>query len=335
LAVCLALVAGCGQKESETEVAAAREPSSPANPLPGWRDGAAREAIVSFVQRVTDKGSPNFVPAEKRIATFDNDGTLWVENPMYTQLAFALDRVRAMAPDHPEWKSTQPFKAVIENDKAALSSFGMPELMKLLSVSHSGMTHEEFMGFATAWADTAMHPRFHHRYTECVYQPMLELLAYLRSNGFKTYIVSGGGVDFMRAFSSRVYGIPPDQVIGSSAKTRFELRDGKSTLVKLPDINSIDDKEGKPVNIDLHIGQRPLLAFGNSDGDLAMLQYAADGPGARLALILHHDDPEREYAYDRDSHIGRLDQALDEAKARGWTVVSVKDDFEAVFPFDK
>jgi len=337
IATCVAMTMGCTQRQDAGESGgtrtAERATTAAADPLPSWRDDGAQRTIVEFVQRVTDAHGPNFVPVSERIATFDNDGTLWAEQPAYFQLAFVLDRVRTMAPEHPEWKTTPPFQAVIENDRAALASMGMPELMKLIAASHSGMTTEEYAGFATAWIDTATHPRFRHRYTECVYQPMLELLAYLRANGFKTFIVSGGGVDFMRTFSQSTYGIPTEQVIGSSVKTKFEMQDGKSVLVKLPEINSIDDKEGKPVNIGLHIGRRPLLAFGNSDGDLPMLEYASDGSGPRLALILHHDDADREWAYDRDSHVGRLDRGLDEARARGWTVVSMKNDFERVFAF--
>ncbi len=338
LAGCLLLAGSCTQKQTDRQAAVpvdtTRVPAPTVDPLPSWNDGAAKKAIVAFVQRVTEKGAPNFAPPAERIAVFDNDGTLWAENPMYFQLFFALDRVRALAPDHPEWKTTQPFRAVLENDQKTMASFGMPELMKLIAVSHSGMTVEQFSNFVTAWADTAMHPRFHHHFTECVYQPMLELLSYLRDNGFKTFIVSGGGMDFMRAFSERVYGIPPEQVIGSSVKTSFETRNGKTVLVKLPDINSIDDGNGKPVNIDLHIGRRPLLAFGNSDGDLPMLEYTADAPGPRLVMLLHHDDADREWAYDRASHVGHLDKGLDEAASRGWMLVSMKNDFKKVFPFE-
>jgi phosphoserine phosphatase len=338
LVACLSVAGSCTRRQPNREAAvpidSTRTPAQSADPLPSWNDGAAKKAIVAFVQRVTEKGAPNFATPAERIAVFDNDGTLWAENPMYFQLFFALDRVRALAPNHPEWKTTQPFRAVLENDRKTMASFGMPELMKLMAVSHSGMTVEQFATFATEWADTATHPRFHRRFTECVYQPMLELLSYLRDNEFKTFIVSGGGVDFMRAFSNRVYGVPPEQVIGSSVKTAFETRNGKTVLVKQPEINSIDDKDGKPINIDLHIGRRPLLAFGNSDGDLPMLEYTADAPGPRLELILHHDDADREWAYDRESPVGRLDKALDEAAARGWTVVSMKQDFKKVFPFD-
>ncbi|MGE5155513.1 MAG: HAD family hydrolase [Bdellovibrio bacteriovorus] len=305
-----------------------------AGPLPSWKEGPAKQAITTFVTDVSNAGGPAFVPPAQRIAVFDNDGTLWVEQPMYTQLAFVLDRVRALAPEHPEWKEQQPFKAALDGDMKALGQAGTEGLMQLLMATHAGMTSEEFEQIAADWIGAARHPRFDRPYTELVYQPMLELLDYLRANGFKTFIVSGGGVDFIRPWAERVYGIPPEQVVGSQIELAFEERDGKPVLVREPKIAFIDDKAGKPVGIQRHIGRRPILAFGNSDGDLQMLQWTTGGPGPRLGVILHHTDGEREYAYDRDSHFGRLDQALDLAGANLWVLVSMKDDWLRVFPGD-
>jgi len=301
--------------------------------LPSWKDGATREAIVDFVAAVTDPASSDYVDPEDRIATFDNDGTLWAEQPLYFQFLFALDRVQAMAPEHPEWKNEQPFKAVLENDMDYLKKAGMKDLATILMTTHAGISPEAFESAASAWLDTARHSRFDRLYRTSVYQPMLEVLTYLRANDFKTFIVSGGGIEFIRSFSEDVYGIPPEQVVGSSIKTEFRMENGEAGLVRLPEINFIDDKEGKPVGINSHIGKRPIAAFGNSDGDLAMLQYTDSRTGRGLMVIIHHDDAEREYAYDRDSHIGQLDKALDEAQEKGWTVVSMKDDWETVFPF--
>jgi phosphoglycolate phosphatase-like HAD superfamily hydrolase len=301
-------------------------------PLPSWQDGPAKRAIVDFVARVTARGRPDFVPEPERIATFDNDGTLWAEQPMYIQMAFVLDRVKALAPQHPEWKEKQPFRAVLEGDLKALAASGEKGLIEVGMATHAGMTTEEFEQIVTDWLAVAKHPRFNRPYTECIYQPMVELLAYLRANGFKTYIVSGGGIEFMRPWTEKVYGIPPEQVIGSTIKTKFEVRDGKPVLMRLPEIDFIDDREGKPVSINKFIGRRPILAFGNSDGDQQMLQWTAAGSGARFMGLVHHTDAEREYAYDRTSHFGRLDKALDEAKARGWTVVSMKDEWKTIFP---
>jgi hypothetical protein len=303
--------------------------------LPSWNDGPAKSSITTFVRRVTAQGSPDFVPVEQRIATFDNDGTLWVEHPMYTQLAFALDRVKAMAPMHPEWKDKQPFKAVLEGDMKTLAESGERGLVEIIMVTHAGMTTAEFAKIVTDWIAAARHPRFKRPYTELVYQPMLELLAYLRANDFKTFIVSGGGIEFMRPWSEPVYGVPPQQVVGSSIKTRFEMRDGQPLLFRLPAVNFIDDKAGKPVGINEHIGRRPIAAFGNSDGDLEMLQWATMSGGVRLGLIVHHTDAEREYAYDRDTHFGRLDKALDAAAVNKWTVVSMKTDWKVIFPPEK
>lgn len=303
-----------------------------ADPLPSWNDGPAKAAIVAFVDKVTKQGSPEFVPEPERVATFDNDGTLWAEQPMYFQLFFALDRVKALAPQHPEWKTTQPFKAALEGDMKTLAASGEKGLLTLVMATHAGMTTAEFEKIVKDWLATARHPTAKRPYTKMVYQPMLELLAYLRANGFKTFIVSGGGIEFMRPWVSEVYGVPPEQVIGSSIKTKFEMRDGKPVLVRLPEINFIDDKEGKAIGINAHIGRRPIAAFGNSDGDLQMLQWTTAGDGARFALYVHHTDGEREWAYDRKATFGRLDKGLDEAKAKGWTVVDMKKDWKVVYP---
>lgn len=305
------------------------------DPLASWNDGTAKQAIVDFVAAVTDKGGSDYVPPPKRIAVFDNDGTLWSEKPAYFQLLFAIDRIKALAPQHPEWKTQQPFKAVLENDIKALAASGEKGLIQLVMASHAGMTTDEFEQIVADWLATARHPKFKRPYTDLVFQPMLELLAHLRANGFKTFIVSGGGIEFMRPFTEKVYSIPPEQVIGSSIKTKFELRDGNPVLVRLPEIFFIDDKAGKPVGIQKFIGRRPIAAFGNSDGDLQMFQWTAAGSGKRLMLIVHHTDAEREWAYDRKSPIGRLDKALDEANARGWTVVDMKKDWKVIYPFEK
>jgi phosphoglycolate phosphatase-like HAD superfamily hydrolase len=301
-------------------------------PLPSWNEGPSKQAILELVAAVKAEGSPDHVPPAERIAVFDNDGTLWVEQPMYTQLAFALQRLKDLAPEHPEWKEQQPFKAALEGDMAALGQAGVEGVVQILMATHGGTTSEEFERIAAAWLATARHPRFERPYTELVYQPMLELLAYLRANGFKTFIVSGGGVDFMRPWTERIYGIPPEQVVGSAIELKYEKRDGKPVLVREPEIAFIDDKAGKPVGIWRNIGRRPILAFGNSDGDLQMIEWTTAGEGRRLGLILHHDDAEREYAYDRMSHFGKLDKALDVSAARGWAVVSMKSDWKRVFP---
>lgn len=303
--------------------------------LLSWNDGATKQAIVEFVARVTRQGGPDFVPPPERIATFDNDGTLWAEHPMYFQLAFALDRVKAMAPQHPEWKDTQPFKAAIEGDMKKLAESGEHGMVELVTVTHAGMTTEQFHKIVTDWLATARHPRFNRPYTELVYQPMLELVAYLRANGFKTFIASAGGVEFMRPWTEKIYGIPPEQVVGSSIKTKFQMRDGRPTLFRLPEVNFVDDKAGKPVGINEYIGRRPIAAFGNSDGDLEMLQWTTMAGGVRFGLIVHHTDAEREYAYDRNTPFGRLDKALDAAALNRWTVVDMKRDWKLIFPFEK
>jgi phosphoserine phosphatase len=301
--------------------------------LASWNEGATKKAIADFVSRVTAQGGSDFVPPAERIAVFDNDGTLWLEQPMYVQLAFALDRVKALAAQHPEWKDKQPFKAVLEGDMKALAAAGEHGLVELVMATHAGMTTNEFEKITAEWLASARDPRFKRPYTELVYQPMLELLAYLRANGFMTFIVSGGGIEFMRPWTERIYGVPSEQVIGSSIKTRFEMRDGRPILLRLPEINFIDDKAGKPVGINEHIGRRPIAAFGNSDGDLEMLQWTTMSGGVRFGLLVHHTDAEREYAYDRESHFGRLDKALDAAAVNNWTVVDMKRDWKRVFSF--
>jgi hypothetical protein len=315
--------------------AASSTPVHAADPLPSWNEGAAKKSIFQFVAKVTKKGSPDFVLPAERIAVFDNDGTLWAEQPMYFQAFFVFDRVKALAPQHPEWTTEEPFASVLKGDVKAALAGGERALGQLVMATHAGTTTEEFEKSVNDWIATAKHPKTGRRFTEMVYSPMLELLAYLRANGFKTFIVSGGGIEFMRPCSESVYGVPPEQVIGSSIKTKFELRDGKPVLVRLPEINFVDDGPGKPVGIQMHIGRRPIAAFGNSDGDLQMLQWTAAGPGPRLCLFVHHTDAEREWAYDRTSGIGRLDRGLDEAQARGWTVVDMKTDWNRVFGYEK
>ena len=305
------------------------------DPLPSWNDGAAKTAIVNFVKAVTDSAGKDYVPPADRIAVFDNDGTLWAEKPVYFQLLFAIDRVRALAPQHPEWKTTQPFKAAIEGDFDALAASGEKGLVELVMATHAGMTTEAFAKIVGDWIKTAQHPRFKRPYTDLVYQPMLELLNYLRANDFKTYIVSGGGIEFLRVWADRVYGVPPEQVIGSSIVTRFEVQDGKPVVVREDKIDFIDDKAGKPVAINQFIGRRPIFAFGNSDGDLQMLQWTAAGDRSRFMGLVHHTDAEREWAYDRNSAVGRLDKALDAASKNGWTIVDMKRDWKQVFPFQR
>jgi phosphoserine phosphatase len=302
------------------------------DPLPSWNNGPAKQAIVAFVTDVTREGSPDFVPPAERIATFDNDGTLWIEQPIYVQFAYALDRVKALAPQHPEWKDTQPFKAVLEGDMAALAAAGEKGAVEIVAATHAGMTPEEFRQGVKEWLATATHPRFGRRYDELVYQPMLEVLVYLRSNEFKTYITSGGGAEFIRAFAEERYGIPPEQIIGSRIVTKFERRDGKPILFRLPQVDFIDDGPGKPVGINQEIGRRPIAAFGNSDGDLEMLQWTTEAGKRRLGLVVHHTDAEREYAYDRQSHVGKLDKALEAASVDRWTVVDMKRDWKTIFP---
>lgn len=314
------IVSGCSR------IAAANDP------LPSWNDTTTKQQIVDFVKSTTDPSSADFVAESKRIATFDNDGTLWSEQPLYFQLLFAMDRVKQLAIDHPEWKTEEPFAAILKGDMQAALAGGEEAILKIVAASHAGMTQAEFAESVTKWLTKSRHPVTKRKYTEMVYQPMLELLTYLRANGFKTFIVSGGGIEFMRPWTEEVYGIPPEQVIGSSIKTEFQLRNGQPVLIRLPEINFIDDKAGKPVGINQHIGRRPIAAFGNSDGDLQMLQWTHAGEGPRFCLLVHHTDDEREWAYDRESHIGKLDKALGEAKQKGWTVVNMKIDWTTIYP---
>lgn len=318
-----ALVGGASLSATEAQIA---------DPLPSWKHSAPKRAVVNFVQRLTKEGAPDFVPVAERVAVFDNDGTLWSEQPIYFQAFFIFDRIRALAPDHPEWKDQEPFASVLRGDVKAALAAGERALLEMAMATHAGMSTEEFETMVADWVRTAKHPTTGRLYTEMVYQPMLELLAYLRAHGFKTFIVSGGGIEFMRVFSERVYGVPPEQVIGSSIQTKYEVRDGKPVIVRLPKLHFLDDKVGKPAAIQHHIGRRPVLAVGNSDGDFEMLEWTTSGPGARMGLLIHHDDAVREWAYDRDSHVGRLDRALAEAPKRGWSLVSMKQDWVQVYP---
>jgi hypothetical protein len=323
VAAIVALGAGC----------ATAQPAK--DPLPAWNDGPAKKSIVEFVEKVTKSGSPDFVPVPERIATFDNDGTLWAEQPMYFQLIFALDRVKALAPAHPEWKDKEPFASLLKGDVKAALAGGERAIEEIIMATHAGMTTAEFEKLVKDWLATAKHPLLKQPYTACVYQPMVELLAYLRANGFKTFIVSGGGIEFMRPWTEAVYGIPPEQVVGSSIKTKYEIRDGQPVLVRLPEVNFIDDKAGKPVGINQHIGRRPIAAFGNSDGDQQMLEYTQGGSGARLLMLVHHDDKVREFEYGAKSPIGTFSDALmTEAKDKRWNVISMKDDWKTIFAFE-
>jgi len=313
---------------------ATAQPAS--DPLPSWNDGATKKAIIEFVTKTTKAGSPDFVPVPERIATFDNDGTLWCEQPMYFQFLFALDRVKVLAPQHPEWKDKEPFASLLKGDLKAALAGGERAMVEIVMATHAGMTTTEFEQIVKDWIAIAKHPKFKQLYTKCVYHPMLEALAYLRANGFKTFIVSGGGIEFMRPWTEKIYGIPPEQVVGSSIKTKYEMRDGKPVLVRLPEIDFIDDKTGKPVGINSHIGRRPIAAFGNSTGDQQMLEYTQGGSGARLMMLVHHDDATREFAYGAESHIGTFSDALmAEAKKNNWTVISMKDDWKQIFAFEK
>jgi hypothetical protein len=310
----------------------ARAEAQADDPLPSWNAGPSRRAIIAFIEATTRPGSSDFVAPAERIATFDNDGTLWAEQPNYFQLLFILDRIERLAPQHPGWKTTEPYKSVLAGDSRSVAAAGEKGLMQLLASTHSGMTTDEFAALVRDWVSTARHPTTGRAYTAMVYQPMLELLSYLRASGFKTYIVSGGGQEFMRPWTERVYGIPPEQVIGSHGELKYELRGSQPVLVKQPEVALIDDREGKPVGIQRFIGRRPILAFGNSDGDLEMLEWATAAPGRRFAGIVHHTDAVREWAYDRDSHIGKLDRAWDRAVAVGWTVVDMKTDWKTIYP---
>jgi len=325
----------CNQSQPKKEQAKV-ETISATDPLPSWNEGASKQAIIDFVTKTTKEGSVDFVPVGDRIACFDNDGTLWSEQPMYFQLAFAIDRIKVMAPKHPEWKTTQPFKALLEGDLKTVMAGGEHALLQIVMTTHSGMTTEEFEKTVSDWMATATHPKTGNPYNEMIFEPMLELLKYLRANDYKTFIVSGGGVEFMRAWAEQTYGIPSYQVIGSSGKMKYEVIDGKPVLVKLPEINFIDDKEGKPVGIQQYIGKRPVFTAGNSDGDYAMLQWTSTGSGyPRFGMIVHHTDSVREYAYDRTSSIGRLEKGLDDAAKYNWQIVDMKSDWKKIYPFDK
>lgn len=315
--------------------AAGQESSSRVDPLPSWKDGPAKKAILDFVAQVTTEGSPDFVKVVDRIAVFDNDGTLWCEKPVYVQLAFALDRIKALEPEHPEWKDTQPYKALLSGDLETVAAQGEKALMRLLAVTHAGMSVDEFSAIVSEWIASAKHPKTDRLYTEMVYQPMLELLGLLREKGFKTFIVSGGGIDFMRPWVQRVYGIPHHQVVGSRGKLEYQDVDGVPQMMKLPEVDLIDDGPGKPVGIQQVIGRRPILAFGNSDGDFEMLEWTSTGTGPRKAFLIHHTDADREWAYDRDSSVGRLSRGLDEAAKRGWIIVDMKDDWKKVFGYEE
>jgi phosphoglycolate phosphatase-like HAD superfamily hydrolase len=336
LAVSSLLAVACDREPArappEAQESAASAPAL--DPLPSWNDTSTKRAILDFVDRVTDEGSTEFVPADERIATFDNDGTLWSEQPVYNQLAFAFDRVHALAPQHPEWREQQPFKGVLDGDLESVAASGEPGLVRLMMATHVGNTTDEFAGVVSDWISSSRHPRFDRPYTDMVYKPMLELLAMLRDRGFETYMVSGGGVEFMRPWAEGVYGIPPEQVIGSRVRVEYQLRDGEPVLLRLPDAEHVDDGPGKPVGIEQQIGRRPVAAFGNSDGDFEMLEWTTSAPGLRLGMIVHHTDAEREWAYDRGSRVGALERALDEAPAHGWLVVDMKRDWNTIFPFE-
>lgn len=300
--------------------------------LPSWEEGASRRAILNFVKAVSTPKSAHYVEPAERIAVFDNDGTLWAEQPMYFQAFFIFDRIRQLAPEHPEWNTKEPFASVLKGDTKSALAGGEKALLEMAMATHAGMSTDEFHQIVKKWISTARHPQTGKRYTEMVYQPMLELLDYLRANGFKIFIVSGGGIEFMRPWTEQIYGIPPEQVVGSSIKTNYEVRNGKPVLARLPELNFIDDKAGKPVGINQHIGRRPIIAVGNSDGDFQMLEWVTTGDNLRLGILIHHNDADREWAYDRDSHIGRLNRGLDKASDRGWTVVSMKHDWKSIFP---
>ena len=306
-----------------------------ADPLPSWNEGDVKSNIIGFVETVTNSSGSDFVPVEDRIAVFDNDGTLWSEKPVYFQLLFAIDRIKALALDHPEWETQQPFQSILEGNMEEFASQGMHAVMELVMASHAGMSTDEFEEIVEYWIATARHPRFDKPYNELVYQPMLELLEYLRANDFKTFIVSGGGIDFMRPWAEEAYGIPRDQIVGSSIKTEFVVEEGVPMIMRLPEIDFIDDKEGKPVGINRFIGRKPIFCSGNSDGDLQMMQWTASGEGKHMMLYLHHTDSVREWAYDRDSHVGQFDEGLDEAKERGWAIIDMAKDWKVIYPFEK
>jgi phosphoglycolate phosphatase-like HAD superfamily hydrolase len=328
-------VAACSPSPApaETPPRSQAAPAAAADPLPSWNNGAARTAILEFVKAVTAEGGPDFVPMPQRIATFDNDGTLWSEQPVYFQFLFVLDRVRATAAEHPEWKTTQPFRAALEGDMKGVMAAGEKGIVQMFLATHTGMTVDEFDGVVREWLATARHPTTRRPYTQMIYQPMVEVLTYLRANGFRTFIVSGGGTEFMRVWAEQAYGIPPEQVIGSRGSLKYEVRDGVPVILKLPEVVHVDDGPGKPVGIAQMIGRRPIAAFGNSDGDFQMLEYTTTGAsGRRLGAIVHHTDADREWAYDRGSSIGRLERGLDEAGKRGWVLIDMKQDWKTIHP---
>jgi len=334
-AILTVIVFGCKQPQTKTD-STGQEAAVSKDPLPSWNEGTSKQSIIDFVTKTTKEGTADFIPVADRIACFDNDGTLWSEQPMYFQLAFAIDRIKAMAPKHPEWKTTQPFKALLEGDLKTAMAGGEHALLQIVMATHAGMTTEEFEKTVADWMATATHPKTGKHYNEMIFEPMLELLKYLRANDYKTFIVSGGGVEFMRTWTEQTYGIPPYQVIGSSGKVKYEVIDGKSFLVKLPEINFNDDKEGKPVGIQQYIGKRPVFTAGNSDGDYAMLQWTSTGSiYPRFGLIVHHTDAVREYDYDRKSPIGNLEKGLDDAAKYNWLIVDMKTDWKRIYPFDK
>ena len=306
--------------------------SSQAKPLASWNETVIKKTIIDFVSKTTTPGSPDFIPVSDRIACFDNDGTLWAEQPVYFQLMFAVDRIKALAPGYPEWKTKQPYQALLNNDLQTALAGGEGAIVEIVMATHAGLTTDEFDLLVRNWINSATHPITGKRYVDMVYQPMIELLEYLRENEYKTFIVSGGGVDFMRVWAEEVYGIPPDQIVGSSVKVKFEMKEGTPALVKLPEINFIDDKEGKPVGIHQHIGKRPVFTAGNSDGDYAMLQYTTSGKGPRLGMIVHHTDSICEWAYDRKSPVGRLERGLDEASKNNWLIVDMKENWNRIYP---
>ena len=328
------LLFSCNQSQPKTETASTAT-NAGTDPLPSWNEGASKKSIIDFVTKTTKEGSADFVPVADRIACFDNDGCLWSEQPMYFQLAFAIDRVKAMAPQHPEWKTKQPFKALLEGDMKTVMAGGEKTLMQIVMTTHSGMTTDAFTKTVTDWMATATHPKTGKHYNEMIYQPMVELLNYLRSNGYKTFIVSGGGIDFMRAWAEQAYAIPPYQVVGSSVNVKYDTINGKAELIKLAEFNFNDDKLGKPVGIHQHIGKRPVFTAGNSDGDYAMLQYTSTQSGPHFGMIVHHTDSLREWAYDRGSSIGRLEKGLDDAQKYGWLIVDMKQDWKKIYPVDK
>ncbi len=334
LALCC-LLAACAAQPEDARRDAVSSSAASADGLPSWNDGTAKKALVDFVARSTQQGGADFVPPAERIAVFDNDGTLWSEQPMYFQLAFALDRIKALASTHPEWKTTEPFKSVLAGDLKGVMASGEKGLMQIMAASHAGNTTDEFETIVSDWMASARHPTTKRRYDEMVYQPMLDVLTYLRANGYKTFIVSGGGTEFMRPWVERVYGIPPEQVVGSRIKVKYDVRDGVPVLLRLPEIDLIDDKAGKPVGIHQVIGRRPTIAFGNSDGDFEMLEWTTSAQGPRLGVIVHHTDTDREWAYDRDSHIGQLARGLDEGPKRGWVIVDMKQDWKVIHPLQK